>query len=543
MNKFTINLLCFLGITYQVRAQVIYERTYPGEFPSIQMPVELSDTSTFSIGNNDECGGLRSRHIDVHGNELEGNIFYAEGFSSGYYWIGHDSVLIWVEHGAYDVGPDSLRVHIWTPGEINTILSVGLNYDFSDSRKYGAYLYSPERLVYEKTDTLYTKNLYSSIVVDSLVIGGISQIFEFERSILVFSDAEDPLLLDDRLEEIVEWDSHYTLPFNLYSAVVIDSFLVGEVELNTVSLGIVNVYDESQKILDLSTYFEQIEDVQANKNYLFVKGGDSGGGQFVLQFDKEFELVNGFARDIPKLYRQMTFQYYPDRVYAWCYDGLASYKANYRMSYQYQNAFPIKYLDIALDTAWVDSVYKYPEHYHLPANVFVSAVIRNLSPDTIHSLTIHWERTPDFWCDSGVYPYQRGGLNIAFNESDTISFQTWSYEVAHNLPYFETFFIHHGNNHLDSNWNNNIYELDYLSGSIDETVSAAVSVFPNPFTDFLKLSGESESSQLILYDQTGRLVTSGYGQLDNLGHLHAGMYVLQVISGHSSGVTRLLKVE
>jgi len=524
-----------------VKTQVIYERTFPNAFPSIQIPLELSDFSTFSLGSNDECGGLRSRHIDVNGNELSESILYAEAFSSGYYWIGHDSVLIWAEHGAYDVGPDSLRVHIWTPGEIKTILSVGLNYNFSESRRYGAYLYTPERLIYEKTDTLYTKNLYSSVVEDSLVIGGISQIFEFEKSILVFSDAEDPLLLDDRLEEIVEWDNHYTLPFDVYSAVVIDSFLVGKVGLNT--LGVVNVYDESQRILDLSTYFEQIEDVQANKNYLFVKGGDSGGGQFVLQFDKEFELVNGFARDIPKLYRQMTFRYYPDRVYAWCYDGLASYKANYRMSYEYLNAFPIKYLDIALDTAWVDSVYKYPEHYHLPSNVFVSAVIRNLSPDTIHSLTIHWERTPDFWCDSGVYPYQRDGLNIGFNESDTISIQTWSYDVAHNLPYSESFFIHHGNNHLDSNWNNNIYELDYLSNSIDETVSAAISVYPNPFTDFIRLSEVSETSQLILYDQTGRFVSNGYGELNNLGHLPVGIYVLQVNSGHSIGVTRVVKVE
>jgi hypothetical protein len=107
----------------------------------------------------------------------------------------------------------------------------------------------------------------------------------------------------------------------------------------------------------------------------------------------------------------------------------------------------------------------------------------------------------------------------------------------------ETFFIHHGNHHLDSNWNNNIYELDYLSGNIDETVSSAVSVFPNPFTDFLRIADASESSRLILVDQTGRLVARGYEQLDHLDHLPAGIYVLQVISGHSISVTRVLKVE
>lgn len=227
MSRIYIGIICFLFLMDHVDGQVVYERTYPFEFPSIQFPIELSDTSTFSLGTNNECGGIGVRHVDKSGNELEDHAFWAEAFSSGVYWIGHDSVLIWAEEGAYDVGPDSFRVYIWTPVEIRKILSSDIRNQFSNTSRYGAFLYSPGRLVFEKTDTLYTKNLQDDQVEESLIIPGISRILEFEKSILVFSQTGAPVLLDDQLTEIIKWQDTTSLSFNINEACVLDSFLVG----------------------------------------------------------------------------------------------------------------------------------------------------------------------------------------------------------------------------------------------------------------------------------------------------------------------------
>ena len=183
MRKNFNYLFCLFFLSSQISAQVIYERTYPDEFPSIQIPIELSDTSTFSLGTNSECNGIQSRHIDVNGNELSDNVLYAEGFTSGYHWIGHDSILIWIENGSYDVGPDAFHVYIWTPNEISRILNLDLYHGYTAAEGYGAFLYHADRLVYRKIDTLYTMNLSTTLIEDSLIVFGISQIIELEKSI------------------------------------------------------------------------------------------------------------------------------------------------------------------------------------------------------------------------------------------------------------------------------------------------------------------------------------------------------------------------
>ena len=540
MNKSFIYLACLLFLIGQISAQVIYERTYPYEFPSIQIPIELSDTSTFSLGNNSDCGGVGSRHIDVDGNELMGNKFGVEAFSSGYYWIGHDSVLIWAEEGALDVGPDSFRVYVWTPDEIKKILSIGVRYDFTPERRYGAYLYTTGRLLYEKSDTLYTKNLYTAAVEDSLIIPFIYHVIEFEKSILVFSDSESALLLNDHLEVIYEWQDLLSLTFNIDQAVVVDSFLVGKEGVNPTSIAMVNVYNESQQVMDLSMYFDQIEEIQANKNMLFVKGIFNGESQ-LLQLDSEFAVVGITKIDIPELNKELTFQYYPDRVYAWGYDGLANYKANYRMSYQYQDANPVKYLDIALDTMWVDSVYKYPEQQHLPIKVYISAVVRNFSPETIHSYTLHHEEIPVFYCDPGVYAMSFEDLTIEPNDSDTLSFQIWTYQYGSSFT--RRFYVHHGNHHLDDEITNNNFQLTYLISGTGELFPLSITVYPNPFIDFFQTSVQTDLIQLNLYDQSGRLVSTGYDRLDYLYKLPSGIYFLQIQTGSSFVVERVVKVE
>jgi hypothetical protein len=537
-----IYLLFFLCLASQIRAQLNYERTYPHTFISNQVPIELSDTSTFSLRNNGECGSLRSMHIDVNGSERIENIFYGEAFSSGQYWIGHDSVLIWVEAGAYDVGPDSLRVYVWTPNEINKILSIGLDYNFSPTRRYGAFLYSPDRVVYEKSDTLYTKDLSNNLLEDSLIIPQISLILEFEKSILVFSENESPLLLNDQLEDIKEWQNFTTLPFSLYEAVVLDSFLVGVEELNPLSLAKINVYDESLTHLDLTSYFDLIEDVQSNKDNLFIKGISNGIHQ-VLQLDSKFSLVDLTVISFPDLVKQLAFHYYPDRVYASGHDGIANYKADYRMCYKYTVASPIKYVDIALDTMWVDSVYQYPMHFHIPPRVYVSAVIRNHTLEPLHFFTLHFEEEAGFFCASDVNPYHFADLSILAGEVDTVSFQVWSRPLGYGMPMITRFYASHGNHHLESDASNNDFELFYLISSTEVPVSLPVSIYPNPFIDFLAVTEFAYSVKLDLYDHTGRQIATGLDRLENLNKLPAGIYFLQIISGQSIAVKRVVKVK
>ena len=146
-------------------------------------------------------------------------------------------------------------------------------------------------------------------------------------------------------------------------------------------------------------------------------------------------------------------------------------------------------------------------------------------------------------CDPGVYPSHFNDLDTPPGDTAVVKYSlgVWASEAEH--PIIRTYYVQHGNHHLDSNRVDNSFTLNYLISSAEEPIRTSVSVYPNPFTDFLRVTDVHETSQLILYDQTGRRVASGFEQLDNLGHLPTGMYVLQVISGHSSSLSRVLKVE
>lgn len=542
MIKYPIFFLSLLLLAGQVSAQVIYERTYPYQYPTIQNPIQFPDYSTFSLGDRSDCGGIGTRHIDAQGNELLDNVLAAEVFCYGYHWLGNDSVLIWAEEGALDAGRDSFRVYVWTPDSLHKILSIDIRDVPWDQSGYGAYLYTPDRLVYKRFETLYSLDLTSGQIEDSLVIADINQVFEFEKSILVVSETDYPVLLNNRLDVIQIWADLSFLPFQIHEALVLDSFLVGRYQLDTLSIGAYNVYTETQQIIDLSADFDRIETIQANKNNLFVKGV-SAGNNFVLQLDSTFSKVDFTFLDIPDVDKEFAYSYYPDRVYAWSFDGVANYKANYRICYLYEDANPIHYVDIGWDTIWVDSIRKHPPEWHVPASVFISGVVKNFSADTLHSLTLHLQDIPVFWCDDGVYPTYKQNLAILPFSTDTINFGAWSYPAGQDLPFQLTFFIQHGNEHLDTNTTDNVFTLHYLISSSSALTPLSFLIYPNPFTDFLRVEDASESTHLSLYDQTGRIVASGYSRLDDLEKLPAGMYLLQIRDGNSISVRSLAKVK
>lgn len=537
MDRYTIAFIYIFLEAHTSLSQVVYERTYPFEFPSIQFPIELSDTSTFALGDNNECGGIGVRHIDATGNELEENAFWAEAFSSGVYWVGHDSVLIWAEEGAYDVGPDSFRVYVWTPDSIKLILSVDIRQTQSSSSRYGAFLYTPDRLVYEKTDTLYTKNLVTHQIEDSLIITGISFVHELEKAILVISNGDTPVLLDDQLNEITRWQSTTSLPFDVEEAGVLDSFLIGLNAFSGASIPIINVYTESQLEIDLSSYLDSIDEVQVNQDQLFVKGSYHNE-QYVVQLNQHFEAVAIHKLETPDLNFALTYRYYPDRVYAWGLDGLSKYRANYRMSYKYLEASPIEYIDIALDTMWVDSVMKYAPHYFI---VKVRAVVSNHSNHFVHSVTMHYEEIPIFFCDPGVYGGTFQNREVEPNETDTLTLILFTYQVG--MSYSQRFYVHHGNHHLDDYLFNNSFHLIHMITSSEAVASSPHVIYPNPFTNTLYAQEGTETADMRLYTQEGKLVAAGRDHLENLERLPSGMYILQTLTPAGLQVNKVIKSE
>lgn len=112
-----------------------------------------------------------------------------------------------------------------------------------------------------------------------------------------------------------------------------------------------------------------------------------------------------------------------------------------------------------------------------------------------------------------------------------------------NQPFIQTFYVQHGNHHLESDTTNNVFDLIYLSSSTKETTTGSMAAFPNPFTDDISISGLNESTQLRLYDQQGGLVAYGYNRLDDMSKLPVGIYFLQIIAGRSITVKRMVKVE
>jgi hypothetical protein len=349
-------------------------------------------------------------------------------------------------------------------------------------------------------------------------------------------------LLNDRLEVIGIWTDLSFLPFTITEALVLDSLIVGRDLLHPLAISTFNIYSEAQRNIDLSGYFDQIDEIQSNKNNLFVKG-KSAGTDLVLQLDSTFSFVDIQPLEFPDLDKELNYRYYPERMYASGYDGYTNYKANYRMCYPYQDPSPIRYVDISLDTMWVDSVRHWPPEYHIPPGIKGSALITNLSPDTLTSLTLHFWEIPFFWCDDGVRAYIMNDIQILPFGTDTIPFGSWADSPSSEQHFHRTFFIEHGNNHLDLNLADNSFELNYLISGSEELIPSDITVYPNPFTDFLTVTALSDHPYLELFNPTGLLVAEGYGQLTDMEKLPVGYYVLKVTDTQTTSIRSVVKLE
>ncbi len=536
-------IVAFILISQFTQAQVFYERTYSQISPSLRYTIQLSDTSSICFASVSECHFAPFHHIDPKGNIINSVGFSLEStHSSGARTVGLDSVLVWNREGTTDSdGPNYLRISLWTPSQFVTLVLDSLHYKFWEDHDipYGAYLVKDDKLVYRKADSLYVVRISTQQLLNKVIVPDLGSVHAFLEYIVAFPTSMDPIIFSIDLLPVGTWDVNQH-PVNNYEQMALDSFLIGIITQEVASLHVVNGLTEENFDLDLSGYFAHIDDVQVNEQGLFVKG-KKGAVDYLVQINEQLQVINETVIDLPDLGGPFTFTYYSDRVYASTADGVSQYAAEYRMSYHFTDANPIRFVDISLDTIWVDSVFYWPHEMHLPANLFLLVKVTNHSPDTIYSFTYHFESPPEVFCDPGVYPRFVNDLSIPPGETGTVPFTTWSWEVAANEPFFRTFYVEHANHHLDDHVADNHFLLSYLTSAINPVMENALFIWPNPFHDYLETSGDF--TELRMYNNLGHLVSMGVNRLENLGSLARGTYYIQGLRNQKSYFSRVIKIE
>ncbi len=542
--KIGITFIVFLlMVMTEISSQVIYERTYSQISPlTTQYTIQLSDTSSICFSSIYECDFGPFHHIDKNGNTINSMGFSIEStHSTGARTIGLDSILVWNREGPTDYdGPNYLRISLWTPSEYITLVLDSIPFTFGADRDvpYGAYLLNNDKLVYRKADTLYTVQISTQQLLSKVIIPLLGHVQPFLKYIVAFSDTLNPIIYSIDLTPIGTWDFNQH-PVNNYEWVTLDSFLIGVNVSNNASLHVVNGLTEVSLDLDLSGYLNIIEEIQVNRDGLFVKG-KKGAVDYVVQINEQLQVVNETIIDFP-FDGSIPLAFYSDRVYGWASDGVSQYQGEYKMAYHYTDANPIRFVDISLDTIWVDSVFLWPHEMHQPANLFLLAEVTNHSTDTIHSFTYHFEDIPFGFCDPGVYARFVDGFSIPPGETGIVPFTTWSWEVAEHKPFARTFYVEHANHHLDDQKADNHFQLTYLISGVNPLAENNLSIWPNPFHDYLESSEDFES--LKMYNSLGHVVSSGINRLESLGSLIPGAYYVQGLRNHKIYLTRVIKIE
>ena len=91
-------------------------------------------------------------------------------------------------------------------------------------------------------------------------------------------------------------------------------------------------------------------------------------------------------------------------------------------------------------------------------------------------------------------------------------------------------FLHNNYGH-DAYYDNLIFTMDDL-GVADLNLNKNLKIYPNPFTEMIKISLESDNiTSIQVYDIAGRLVAENKGMQEiNLKQLTVGNYILQVFT-------------
>jgi len=548
MIRISTYIICVLFLADSVNGQVIYERTYPDAVPSLKEAFQLTDLSTVSFANNSTCYFARWRHISPSGDVIsEGGLSGESTHSFKARQIAPDSILVSCRVGPLDYpGSNYFQVLLWTPDTIAVLVRDTVFYSYWEDNagdvSYDAFLIVDNHVLYQKEDQLFSKNILTGQVDFSETFSHITQVYPLLDGLMIFSDSLPPTYFNNQFEPIKTWLDIANHPISFNDMVAMDSFIVGiNIEIPT-ALHAVNAFDENTQDIDLATYFSEIDSLVVRGDIL-IATGRNGVTRFALQLDKQFNIIHGAPFVVPEGDYPWVLSVYPEQIYAWRIDGFSGYNADYRVAYSYLNPQPIKYVDLSLMDISVDSVYLYSQDLGAPYILILEASIINLSEDTLHNLTLHYQEEPFQLCDPGVYPAHHKNLETAPGDTAIVNIWAiiWASEI--NKPFIRTFFVEHGNHHLDSNRTDNVFEFAELISKTDESETTSSIVFPNPFNDFLAVSDQTESSKLFLYDQAGQLVAKGITQLNDLSQLPSGIYFLQIQTDESSMVTRVIKVE
>ncbi len=524
-------ILFFISLFFSIRfeAQVIYERLYGPGYPSIEHPFELSDTSSVSFANNGSCNELSMTHIDKDGNILLQQELDFSTQNLSVRKIGFDSLMVSYRQGGPETDQFSyFNVLLWTPYESKELLHDSLSFGVWENltNEFKALLFVPPTISYQLQDTLYARNTITQQFQALPFTEGLIQVLPVHDNLLVVPTSGDIRLLDHQLQEVLIWNN-ITHPIHYEEAVIIDSFVVGKHLLQPRQLFAINAYDQAVRNVDLTPYLDVIDTIQSRENFLFIKGVRNNQNH-VLLFNSQFDLLINETLDVPQTGHNFSYTFYPDRVYAWAAHEIRWYDPNYRVVYPYQDASPIQYVEFSFDSLWIDSFHVFTPEMHLPASVYFTGQVSNFSDDTIRSVVIHYEQFDLFTCFPFYRHMELTGLNILPGEEGLVSFEDISYQVASNVDFFRTYYMHDANHHLEENQGDNEAEVFLLKSSTSHVDEILIYAYPNPFYD--EIIGNEGVEKMELFNSSGQLVASGEFIITNVSHLSPGFYFLKAIS-------------
>lgn len=546
MKNCILTIVLLQLFSFEVNGQVIYERVYDYSSPSIEYPFILSNKATFSITtyNSTFCQSFGYRVIDTLGNEISvGGLSNESGHSFYTQRIGKDSILISFRDGPHDYpGDNFFKVKLWRPDSVITLVLDTVAYSIGEDEDllYQGFFLLNNKVVYQKVDSFFVKNITNGVIEKKLVIPLTSQVIPLDSNLVIWADTNKPIVLDAALNQVYSWQGVGQIQ-GFYPSIHLDSFLIGHYNGLPTKLVAVNAFTEAEIIIDLSSFGSSVDKVRIDDHLLIIQMRTVSGYE-VLILDNSFTIVDQYAITLTPELTDLSIYATSVFIYAWRLDGISSYKANYRICYQNDNAEQIHYVNIGWDDMWVDSVYYWPWEMHLPAKVFIFGVVRNFSSDTIHDFVVHFQDKLFAGCDDGVRATFFTGRNIAPGETDTVFFQTYSWELYEGKPFIREYYIQHANYHLDSAIADNQFTVVHFPEELKVIADEDLQVFPNPFTDFIAAASQNNSLELELFDQMGQMVSQGKDQLNDLSELPVGIYFLQIHTGQQILVKKVVKV-
>jgi hypothetical protein len=85
--------------------------------------------------------------------------------------------------------------------------------------------------------------------------------------------------------------------------------------------------------------------------------------------------------------------------------------------------------------------------------------------------------------------------------------------------------------------------IDYTTGVV-ETVLPNINIYPNPSKDWIKIDGLTESSNIQIFDITGKLILQQEYQVDDkidISSLTTGMYILNIRNSEGVSSKKIIK--